>query len=438
MNPAIEASLRMLRESSSNDQDNLFNSESLAKWVEDFGRIGCTPEGGVTRLAFSKEDIAARKKLSTLMQDELHLSVRVDAWGNLYGRLPGRDGKAPPIRTGSHLDSVPNGGKFDGPAGIFCGLKALQILQEKGIVTDHPLELVVFSAEEPYHSGMSTIGSRGVAGRLRAEDLVERKDDQQVDLMKALRRVGGDPSALGTSLWSDSDCRAFIEIHIEQMPYLEQSGRELAVVTGVTGIERLKIVIDGRPDHSGTTPMSHRRDALLAASGLIQKVNSLAQATDGQAVATVGQVEVSPNAVNVVPGQASLDVEIRSYFQDEVQNLLQALKAEAQLIEAKTGVIMSLQEGIYHTEPVSFSSGVRRAIHQACEYWNCSTLDLVSMAGHDAAHIASVAPTGMIFVPSFKGMSHCPEEWTDPADLARAARVLAAAIIHIDKETEPL
>jgi hydantoinase/carbamoylase family amidase len=415
------------------DTRRAFDVQRLTELIDAFGAIGTDPHGGVSRLAFSSEDIQARAKIKKIMADDLGLEVRIDPWGNIIGRRPGRFRDAPVLMTGSHLDSVRNGGRFDGPAGVLGGVEVIRALNLLEVETSHPVELVVFAAEEPNDFGMSTMGSRGMVGKLMMEDLKERKNEKGENLFQALARIGGDPERLRDGVRRTEEVLAFIEIHIEQMPYLEREGKDIGVVQGVTGIDRSRLTIRGEARHGGTTPIEERRDALVAGASLITSLNGLAKNEKGQALATVGHISVYPNSVNIIPGEVVLDMEIRSFYPSSSGRIREGLLASIAEVRRRDQVDIAF-ENTYHTDPKIFSPEVRQGISKVCQRLAYSSLDLISMAGHDANHMADITQAGMIFVPSHKGLSHCQEEWTDPTQLVKAVRVLFHALLALDEE----
>ncbi len=412
----------------------LFSEDRLTQLVELFGKIGQDPNGGVTRLAFSPEDIEARRRLTELMEKEYLLSVRSDAWGNIFGRREGNGSGKGVLLTGSHMDSVRNGGKFDGPAGVYCALEAVRAIDTLNIITRHPIDVVVFTAEEPNKTGLSTIGSRGLSSRLTITEVKDRVDDQGVPIPDALRLVGGDPEATTKAVFKAGDVKAVIEVHIEQMKYLDAAGIDLGIVTGVAGIRRRRFVVKGVPGHGGSTPMSERSDALVAASRIIQAAYELATESQGRAVATIGHIETAPNSVNVIPGRVTLEMEIRSFLAEEIERIDQGVWNVAQHAQDLFRVRVERDDSVYDNPPRAFSEAIRNRLTQSCSMWEYSAEDLVSMAGHDAYHLSYIADAGMLFVPSVDGRSHCPDEWTDAVYLAKASRVLATTLLLIDKE----
>jgi N-carbamoyl-L-amino-acid hydrolase len=414
--------------------NTLFSENRFLHLVESFGEIGKDPKGGVTRLAFSHEDIAARRRVIELMQDEYHLEVRVDAWGNIFGRRNGSGDGEGVLLTGSHMDSVRNGGKFDGPAGVYCGLEMVRAFNQLGIRTRHPIDVAVFTAEEPNQSGLSTIGSRGLTSRLHLADLLNRVDDQGLPIPEALHRVGGNPDSTTDSVFRPGQIKAFIEVHIEQMKHLDAAGIDLGVVTGVTGIRRRRLVVHGEAGHGGSTPMVERRDALVAASEIIRAAYQSAFESRGQAVATIGHIETRPNSVNIITGRVVLEMEIRSYLDEEIERIDQGVWDVAQQTRRKLGVEVERSACVYDTQPRAFAPDIRAKLRQSCDLWGYSHQDRVSMAGHDAYHLSHIADAGMLFIPSAGGRSHCPEEWTNPIYLVKASQVLATALLLLDKE----
>jgi len=415
------------------DTTSVFSTGRLESLVREFAAIGADPGGGVSRLAFSVEDLMARSRIKEIMSQDLGLDVRVDPWANIIGRRPGLDPEAPVIMTGSHLDTVRQGGWFDGAAGVLGAVEVFRALNALGVRTKHPLELVVFTAEEPNDFGLSTIGSRGMAGRLRPEDIKGVRDANGQELLDSLIRFGGDPDRVQGAERHPPNIKAFVEIHNEQMDHLERSGKDIGIVRGVTGIQRIRLTIRGQSGHSGTTPMHERRDALVAAASVITKVHALARKERGRAVATVGHIFVSPNSINIIPGQVVLDLEIRSFSVSAIRRIEAGLQTHIEKVEKRYGVRLA-SETTYSIEPTIFSKDVRRAISKACRKLGFSSMEIVSMAGHDANHMAGITRAGMIFVPSKKGLSHCPEEWTDPAQLIRGAEVLFHCLLELDKD----
>jgi beta-ureidopropionase / N-carbamoyl-L-amino-acid hydrolase len=414
--------------------DELLNEQHFIDWLDGIGSIGADATGGITRLAFSPADLEIRRRVIDWMRQELGLEVRIDAWSNIFGRRPGIKHQTGALTVGSHLDTVRNGGKIDGAAGVFCGLEMIRLFNQLDIVTDHPLEVAVLSAEEANQSGVSTIGSRGLTGRLQKAQLAPYTDDQGIPLLEAIRKAGGDPDAMDEAVLKHGEIRAFIEIHNEQMPRLEDSGDDLGIVIGVTGIRRRRLIILGEAGHGGTIPMDRRHDALAAAADLIAGVRIAASESRGEAVATIGHITVEPNSVNVVPGKAILELEIRSYDPHEIDRIDQRVRQIAATCRETHGLIVEIGTAVYDNVPRAFADGIRQTLKVSADQWGYRSRELVSMAGHDAYHLSYITDAGMIFVPSRAGKSHCPAEYTDPGSLVKATRVLATTILKLDRE----
>lgn len=413
--------------------NHVFDAKRMASLIDDFARIGADEKGGVTRLAFSPEDLEARRAFIGIVESELNLAVRMDSVGNLFARRAGKNLEKPVIMAGSHLDSVRNGGKFDGPAGVFCALEAFRALDQLGIETEHPFELVVFCSEEPNPFGISTFGSRGMAGKLDRSQLESLTDEYGKDFRSALEFLGGSLDRLQEARVDPDSIAYLVELHIEQMPYLERQRRDIGVVAGVTGIYREHLHLQGEASHCGTTPMNARRDALCAASQLVLAIEAAAAKEDGKAVATVGRMSVFPNSMNITPAQVEMDVEIRSYFSESIERIKEDIVETCRTIDKERSVKIQ-RSVLYQTPPTPFSPTVREAIGAAAKSLGLSTLEEISMAGHDAAHMATITDAGMIFIPCRGGISHCPQEYTDTSDLVKGAQTLLLTLLMLDRK----
>ena len=408
-----------------------FDSERMSFLIEKFSQIGRDEYGGVTRLAFSKEDLKAREEFIRILESDLHVTIRTDTLGNIFARREGRQPDLPIIMTGSHLDSVRNGGKFDGPAGILSSFEAFRVMDYLGIETEHPYEIVVFTSEEPNTFGISTLGSRGVTGNLRKSDLEGLRDDQGNDLPGSLSFIGGDFNRIGDAVFKPGAVEYFVELHIEQMPYLEREKKDIGIVSGVTGIYRERIDVKGIASHCGTTPMDERSDALCAASEIILALEAAARKEKGKAVATVGHITVFPNSTNITPGLVEMDVEIRSYYPDSIQRIIAAVNSALSVLQKERKVKID-EKVLYETQPAAFSQVVREAIRDSANSLGLRTKDLISMAGHDAAHMNRICQSGMIFIPCKGGISHSPGEWTESENLVKGAECLLKTLLTLD------
>ncbi|MCU1459162.1 MAG: allantoate amidohydrolase [Actinomycetia bacterium] len=386
-------------------------------------------EPGSTRRVFRDAHRSGRVWLAARMA-EVGLEVETDGAGNLIGTRTGR-GAPGAVVTGSHTDTVRGGGRYDGVLGVLGGLEAARALSAAGIELEHDLQVVDFLGEEPNDWGLSCVGSRAVTGGLARADL-ERTDAHGRTLARALADFGRDPETALTGRWPLP--HAFVELHIEQGPVLELAGRAIGVVTGIVGVHRVLVEFAGRRDHAGTMPMDQRHDAACAAAELMLAVEALAQGGGG--VGTTGRVEVEPGAMNVVPDRARVWMELRSIDPAWVSERRDAALAAAAAAASRRGVGLSV-DVLSDEPPTPMDPQVRGAIDAAARAAGYDPLELASGAEHDTRQIARIARSGLIFVPSLDGRSHCAEEWTDPADLAAGIGVLAATIVGLDRLPPP-
>jgi N-carbamoyl-L-amino-acid hydrolase len=399
--------------------------ERVSAVLEKLGAIGKTAAGGVDRVAFSGADIEGRRYFMGLMK-EAGLAVRVDAAGNIIGRREGSVAGLPPIVVGSHLDSVPNGGKYDGALGAAAGLECAAVLEDSGLVLRHPLEVVVFANEE---GGL--IGSKAMVGGLEAKAL-DAVSQSGLTMREGIAALGGAPDRLGKAVRAKGDVAAYLEIHIEQGGILEGLGVPIGVVEGIVGIARWDITVEGFANHAGTTPMKERRDALLAAADLILAVNRAVTSVPGRQVGTVGRIKAEPGAVNVIPGRVEMSLEIRDLDAAKILALFEKIRGEAAGIAARTGTKVAFAATEDRTLPALTDERLRKAIEEAAAELGLASNRMPSGAGHDAQSIARIAPIGMIFIPSAGGVSHSPLEFSKPEDVARGASVLLKALFKAD------
>lgn len=391
------------------------------------------PDKPYTRRSFSPRFLAGRQWLTAKMQ-AAGLATRIDSAGNLIGRLPGNGTKAGVIAIGSHSDSVPNGGRFDGIAGVLTALECAASWHEQGITLNHDVEIIDYLAEEPSEWGISCIGSRGISGFLDAALLATPHPQTGETLASAIARMGGKPQALEKR----DDIAAAFELHIEQGQVLEAGGIAVGIVSSIVGIIRLEVVLHGQANHAGTTPMPLRHDALTAAAEIILAAETLAQEMAargaGYVVATCGQIFATPNASNVIAGETRLVFDIRSDQRALMLHYVEQLQARAEGITARRGIAIARWARLTDTAPVLADAALMAHLQAAAEAVGASHLTLPSGAGHDSAFLAQIAPMVMLFVPSKDGKSHCPEEWTDAAALATGAAVLQAGIEGFDQQ----
>lgn len=396
--------------------------DKTALWqdVITLGTIGAVSGGGVTRLAFTETDRTARQWLVERMQSA-KLTVRIDAAGNIIGTLPGT-APLPPIATGSHIDTVPQGGKFDGALGVLAAIHAAEAIARSGRSLRHPLEVIAFAAEEAVY-GAGTLGSLAMTGRWEAAFLSFPTTDGR-PLSELLRDAGVEPNDIHEAARKPGSLTAFLELHIEQGEVLETNNADIGIVTGIVGISRFHVDIPGRANHAGTTPMGLRDDALAKAARFMVQLEEAATALPG-AVATVGQLTVRPGAPNIIPGSVTLSVDVRSLDEAHLHSLNTFVEHAVTQLGGKC-----IQTT--YKSPVPCDTTLLHHIEAACAKRQLHGLRLPSGAGHDAMCMADLAPSAMIFVPSVGGISHSPDEWTAPEACKNGAEVLLDTILRID------
>ncbi len=402
------------------------NEERLARYIEELSVFGRTSEGGVRRPSFSPEDVAAREFCIGLMRDA-GLNVAVDPAGNILGRRTGSDPNAVPILFGSHVDTVPNGGKYDGGLGSLAAVESLRALDEAGYRNRHPLEAVIWCDEE---SGLT--GSLGYVGRLPAEALTAERSNG-LTLAECIERIGGDATRIAEAAHGQGDIAAYLELHPEQGGILDSAGIDVGIVQGIVGISHYELELTGFPNHAGTTPMDQRQDAMLVASEIVLAVNRIVRSVSGRHVGTVGRLNVEPNAPNVVPGRVTLTVEIRDLSNETIDMLWGRVLAEAEE-KARQYDVSLYYERTARVEPAIADPGVQRTITEAASALGLSAQAMPSGAGHDAQVLAGIGPMGMIFVPSVGGISHSPLEFTKQEDVANGANLLLQSVLRLDQK----
>ena len=400
----------------------------LLKRIEHLSRIGRTPEGGVTRPGFSIKESQARTLVEKWMA-EAGLEPSVDPALNLIGTCWGKERGAPVVVTGSHLDSVPNGGKLDGVLGVLGALEAVRSLILSKIKFRRSIKVIAFTAEEPNLYGFSTVGSRAISNSL-PEGALERKDPKGVTLSELLSRRGGRPEQISKASFDPSQISAFVELHIEQGPLLDIQKIPIGIVSALCGIKRLLIDVKGRPDHAGTMPMNLRKDALAAGAQLILEIETICKSRGQGMVGTVGKMTLAPNQVNVVPGRAELELDLRTIDDELCERIHTEILQVCDVVANQRGLEISLNSRSAEP-PVSLPEGLSRVIGDVCEDFRLSYLKMPSWAGHDANRMAKIAKTAVIFVPSRHGLSHCPQEWTDEKDIETGVRVLSETLLRL-------
>jgi allantoate deiminase len=405
----------------------MIKKDRLYGRLQELSKFGRLAGGGVTRLPFTDEDRQARSLIHTYMEDA-GLSVHEDAVGNLIGRKEGRTPNASIVLTGSHADSVYNGGTFDGNLGVLGGIEALQAMQEAGITTEHPIEVCVFRDEEGVRFSFSMVGSKGCAGILRPEDL-ENKDRAGISIAEAMKANGLDPAKSWQARRTKNSVKAYVELHIEQGAVLEHKNLSVGVVSGITGISWSKMILRGIAGHAGSTPMYLRHDALAAAAQIISMVE-LESTKAGTSVGTVGRLDVSPGGINIIPGVVELTVDIRDASKTVCDALEEHIVRNAKHICQERGVTLEVKV-LQHMLPVVCSEDIQNAIKAACKKLDLSIFSLPSGATHDGMNLTGLCPIGMIFVRSKHGISHNPEEWTSPEDCMDGANVLYHTLLDL-------
>ena len=399
------------------------DAATLQQYIEVLGAIGQQPEGGIVRPVYSPAWVEAREQLGTFMH-AAGLDVREDAMGNLFGRLHGRD-ESHTILTGSHFDTVPLGGKFDGALGILAGIVALSALRENLGQPQRSLEVVALCEEEGSRFPAHCWGTKGILGRIDPVEFDEVRDGQGITIAEAMRAVGLAPERYREAIRTDVE--AFFELHIEQGRILFDEGIHLGIVTAITGLQHLWITVKGRADHAGTTPMDLRRDALQGAVHMAGEVTRLVEQEGRPAVVTLGKWDVKPGAVNVVPGEVSFSVDLRHPEEETLQRLSAAIRVQCEAIAQERHLSISI-EITGKSLPRPMDPGLQAVLVKAAEACGATWKWLPSGAGHDSQIMARHLPTAMLFVPSVEGRSHSLAEYTTAEDAARGASVLATAL----------
>ncbi len=393
--------------------------DSLMRMAE----IGATPRGGVRRLALSAEDAAGRERFKGWCE-ALGLAVRVDAMGNMFARRAGRDPRRAPVLFGSHLDSQPSGGKFDGALGVLAGLEVMRSLHDLGIATEAPLELVNWTDEEGSRFGRSLMGSGVWAGVYPEAEIMAARDTAGVSVGEALDGIG----ARGPEPATASAADAYFELHIEQGPVLEREGKRIGIVTGAQAQVWWDARVVGQDSHAGTTPPSARRDALVCAARIIDLVDRTMRARGEVGRGTVGFLQVQPNSRNVVPGEARFSVEFRHPDTAEIERLAAEFPREAAAIADACGASLDLTE-LFRFPHQPFDAECVSLVRQAAARFGLPARDIVSGAGHDAVYVARRVPTAMVFVPCKDGLSHNEAESILPEEAEAGAQVLFEAVL---------
>ncbi|GAF19593.1 LOW QUALITY PROTEIN: N-carbamoyl-L-amino acid hydrolase [Bacillus sp. JCM 19046] len=407
------------------------NRKRLEQSIHTLGAIGVNEHGGLDRTTFTDAELAARDWLKKELE-RTELALYVDEAANIWGRREAESDKKHGF--GSHIDTVPNGGKYDGALGVLIALEIMNVLQEEGVQTKHPFELVSFSAEEPNPFGLSTFGSRAISGKLTAAHLVGVKDAAGTLVTDALTKAGGNPDQFDLCVRSKEAFAAYVEVHIEQGKRLLNTDIPIGVVTAITGIYREEVRINGVANHAGTTLMEDRSDASPQLS--LARLKKYARRTQQKSLlAQIGKIDTYPNSANIIPGEVVLAVEIRGETVEQIAEARALWDQQKADISQKRGIRIEATTKL-NQAPAQMSDTVMEVSEREAKQLGLASMRLGSMAGHDAAHMASLTKSGMIFVPSLDGKSHCPEEESRMSDIEKAANVLLQTLLTLDEQED--
>ncbi|NCF80495.1 MAG: hydantoinase/carbamoylase family amidase [Proteobacteria bacterium] len=400
------------------------NTSRLMSRIDALGAIGATPQGGVRRLALSDDDRAARDQVVAWMQSA-GLRVEVDRIGNIFGTRPGTE-ETPPVMTGSHIDSVANGGKLDGAYGVLAGIEVIETLNDAAVETTRPIVVCAFTNEEGARFQPDMMGSLVYAGGLALEDALSTSDGDGISVADELTRIG----YAGNHDVGAMRPHAFVEVHIEQGPVLEAEAITIGAVENLQGISWTGVTITGQANHAGTTPMRLRRDAGFCAGAITSYVRDITQQLGAQQVGTIGVIDLEPGIVNVVPGKSYITVDLRNTDNEQLKQAESLLDDFLEKLAASEGVEITSQR-LARFDPVRFDDAIARRIENNAALLGLSCRRMTSGAGHDAQMVARLCPAAMIFVPSMGGISHNPAEHTDSDDLNAGANVLLHTLLDL-------
>lgn len=394
----------------------------IEKHIDTLGTFTATPGNGTTRLTYSNEDLQARNYIKEKMK-EYGLQVREDGFGNIFGKMEGTLKDAPSVLIGSHFDSVPNGGSYDGPAGVVAGLEVAALFAGSQLTPKYPLEIIALIEEEGSRFGGGLMGSRGIVGVLSEVDFKNLKDKDGISTVEAMVKIGLDPSL--PKKRDPKTMKAYLELHIEQGPILEEKGIPIGMVESIVGLTQLEVTVKGQAGHAGTTPMDRRADALVAAAKMIAQLPELAEEEGEGTVITTGQLNVFPNGSNVIPDKVVFSVDIRSGKEENVRNVIEKVK---DLIDfySGNGIQVSVEQLLY-IQPKAMNKDILTLLKRKTSELDIPYCSINSGAGHDAMVFSDFTDVGMLFIPSKDGLSHCPEEWSDSRHLAMAVQILFEA-----------
>jgi N-carbamoyl-L-amino-acid hydrolase len=401
------------------------NGERINRHLLELSEFGKNPQGGVSRVAYSEADRMGRAYAINRMK-AAQLETSIDTAGNIWGRRAGSVAGLKPIVFGSHIDSVPEGGNYDGDVGSFGAIEVAQTFAEKGITTRHPLEVVIWQNEE---GGL--YGSHAATGTLTAQELAATSVSGKT-IREGITFLGGDPTRLEASRKAVGSVAGYFELHIEQGGILEQERIEIGIVEGIVAIASWEVTIEGFANHAGTTAMNNRKDAMLAAARFVEMVNRVVTSEPGRQVGTVGRIQAFPGARNVIPGRVVCSLEIRDLDVPKINRLAAEIQREAVLIGAKNGTTFSFRTASTEHKPAISDLAMRAHVASASKLLGLSTKVMPSGAGHDAQNMALIGPMAMIFIPSIGGISHAPKEYSTPKDIENGVDVLLHAVLAAD------
>ncbi|WP_206811673.1 Zn-dependent hydrolase [Paradesulfitobacterium ferrireducens] len=404
------------------------NRNRLQETIETSAQIGAIPGNGLCRLALSDEDKEIRDLFRSWLKDS-GLQVRVDDFGNIYGRREGKKKDAPPILVGSHLDTQPMGGRFDGILGVLGALEVVRTLNDLEIETELPIEIVSFTNEEGARFEPPMLGSGGITGIFDKEFIYSQKDKSGKSFVDELKRIG----YLGDESNRIRKVHSYLEFHVEQGPVLEQANSAIGVVEAIQGMTWLEVKLTGEGDHAGPTPMNMRKDALVAAAKMIVAIQHAAREIDEMTTTTVGRMALAPNVVNCIPGEVSFSVDVRHPEDIKRRLAVELVREKISTIAAAEGVEIEIRD-LWEIETTPFAPQILKHITEGAKAYGYSSRRIVSGAGHDAKYLSDIAPTAMIFVPSVNGKSHSPEELTSWEDIEQGANVLLYVVEALANE----
>jgi N-carbamoyl-L-amino-acid hydrolase len=410
-----------------NGKEIKINQQRIESRIFELAKFGKDSTGNGYRVAYTKGDAEGRAWFIGLMK-KAGLNVSIDYAGNIIGKRRGKSPSLKPIAFGSHIDMVPDGGNYDGCVGSVGALEIIEALNENKFITNHPLEVIIFSNEEGY-----TIGSSMMIKQYSPESL-KVKSQSGLTIADGIKEIGGNPDSLNQVVKTKGDLTAFIELHIEQGGILEQENIQIGVVEGIVGIKKWNITIEGVANHAGSTPMNMRHDALLTAAKVIIAVNEVITSYEGNQVGTIGKVSAEPGAYNVIPGKVVLGMEIRDLSEKKIRQLFNDIEKRADSIATATGTKISFIQPAKPVEPALTNKSIQTKIENSVKTLGFTYKYMQSGAGHDSQNMAVICPIGMIFVPSVGGISHSPNEFTKAVDMANGVNVLLETILALDKE----